>query len=1519
MLEKELEIKEEDIQVKGITLKEKLIQLRAKVLNNFTDPQLMLSAFKTESDTNKGYNGRQVLELFQNCDDENSPEVLIKIDKERNIFSISNIGTPFSEKGYNSLFYASLSSKVSGKFIGNKGLGFRSIINWANEINIYSNGICLKYANRYIEEAFRFLYPNERERLQLLKDRSLVESVIPLPLLSYPDITEVELNNGYTTTIEIHYKEGFYNDIVEQVKSITEETLLFLNTIKKVKFEGFENKQNIEITAKKNLPVPTNTVAPSSAITINNKTWNIVEETRQLADVYQNKQSTNKDFYQLKLAYQANLSDNVNKLYSYFLTEEPLEFPFLIHGTFELNQNRKRISNDKNENGVSKNDHILDRLSSLIVNTAIHFSKSNSKASWKPLLFLKHSRSNSALHSFFDALETKVLSNKLFPCVDNNYYKKNDIIYVSESFSTMIQTLYLERYFPNHLIPIGENSHIVSYEINNTVNNITSIVNTISKLELTVKDRALFIYEIVKAFPLIKFNFLIDDAGSVIKADEYIFTPKTKEKDLITPVNTNIQFLNKELYNHLSNFFGYDSTKSLGRSRFVMQKLNSNCNINEYEPNRLAAKIISETNQIIKQTVNSNSITAIKEMNRCLYQNFLQSEAVNFSADISVPTINKNGDIKVCKEVYLSAYYPSGKLTENIFENIYSQDDYIATPESLGINTSDNFDIEKFEEFLIWLQTNKYAKYTTHNLIASGLDDYVNYIKNYNKITTDYRAYQISYRTIVDFDNILNKLTIEKLLLWLSKDIDLENQLYDIEKDKTNVYRAREVKRQYYTTITNKPTFIKFKILSNPKFQFHNHLIEDKTEWLNDIKINYTHPVFINNNISKTRINTSLLLLNAKEDFNDLAIDHISNLFNKLNSFALDKDGKGSQDFYKKVYKHYKKNNFELTKPVKLFAKSNNKLGLYNQEEIYFSDNIKLPENLTDKYPILNYPSRSGGSAAIKLFKINDIKNLNSKLESFNKNDELTTEFNDFFKKLKPFILSFRLENLTTQKSKENDTSKLKNIVIELCNNIECSIEENRFKVDEYEYYYKGNNHYLIAINHTSLANVLSTPKFADVFAEIIGNSFDTSSEKDDFRYLIRNTENYNLHLIEQKFGLQILNEAKTLLGESNDKLNFWKNIYQIKNWNYNDLAKDNYSKALDFFGIESLPVINYADVNNKGNYNVIKDLFHKLRIDVVTYNKNAIEKIDLNTSNYFLLQQAIEKKSALIKTSLWKSLEKSSIENQSQYLTQVNLYEDKNEFITQYAESNRHNFDIDIEKLVGLYTESKYSNLQLFTKDNLYSIRDSNLKNFTSEEQLLIESDLSLKSLIFFESAIDSIKSNLAKQKGTPEEIVLLQETQVNSGENYLTLLDSNNLKTSINRSYKYKGSNSVYVPNISNEKKKKEKGNASEKIVLEYLIKNNFSGIDHTAKFNEGLHYDIRYTNQDGIVKYVEVKTFDNGSFHLSRSEYDFGEKHKENYEIWLVKNKTIIIPIYDFFTNPKYKTTVNEYLVHLEIVNN
>ena len=151
-----------------------------------------ISAYNREIETEKEYNGRQLLELLQNADDEKSDEVKIELDTEKQVLSIANRGeacTPFSFEGIRSLMISNLSSKTTKKFIGNKGLGFRSIINWSSKITINSNGLDITFSREIVEKVYMELFTAE-EHKRMVEERNLPDSVKPIPFLSIPHVTE---------------------------------------------------------------------------------------------------------------------------------------------------------------------------------------------------------------------------------------------------------------------------------------------------------------------------------------------------------------------------------------------------------------------------------------------------------------------------------------------------------------------------------------------------------------------------------------------------------------------------------------------------------------------------------------------------------------------------------------------------------------------------------------------------------------------------------------------------------------------------------------------------------------------------------------------------------------------------------------------------------------------------------------------------------------------------------------------------------------------------------------------------------------------------------------------------------------------------------------------------------------------------------------------------------------------------------------------------------------------------------
>src|SRR5690606_33927729 len=106
---------------------EKLID---KQLNTYKDHSRIISDYHAEKQIAESYNGRQLLELLQNADDAGTDEVLIDLNSEKGILRIANNGTPFDISGVQSLMLAYKSSKNKRHYIGNKGLGFRSVLNW---------------------------------------------------------------------------------------------------------------------------------------------------------------------------------------------------------------------------------------------------------------------------------------------------------------------------------------------------------------------------------------------------------------------------------------------------------------------------------------------------------------------------------------------------------------------------------------------------------------------------------------------------------------------------------------------------------------------------------------------------------------------------------------------------------------------------------------------------------------------------------------------------------------------------------------------------------------------------------------------------------------------------------------------------------------------------------------------------------------------------------------------------------------------------------------------------------------------------------------------------------------------------------------------------------------------------------------------------------------------------------------------------------------------------------------------
>ena len=403
--------------------------------NTYKDISRIKADFRTEKGTTKSYNGRQILEMLQNADDAKTDIVEIKLDRQNKRLSISNNGMPFTvEEGIASLMVASTSSKKK-EFIGNKGLGFRSILNWVSEVKIITKEEVVVFSEQIAKEEFEKLSKSSQEKLiEENKDR-LSENEVPFAILAIPRVYFNQESSNFQTTIELTYKKEEEVNIIEQLKFLAPEILLFLNHTNAISIIDSEN----ELT--KNISRTTNET--NTRIAINNITWNIENS----GEVFYKEVKDEKQYFSYKIAWQDNLGDVDSKLFTHFPTKEYTHLPFLIHATFDLDPSRNYL------NTSIENEDLLGIIAEALGGIAVNKIRKE-KSDWDAYQFLLPERisNDKQLAVFHNRIIELRNELEIYPCVDGTYCKLEDAIFYGNEFSDWVIRNNVQEHFSSFLM-----------------------------------------------------------------------------------------------------------------------------------------------------------------------------------------------------------------------------------------------------------------------------------------------------------------------------------------------------------------------------------------------------------------------------------------------------------------------------------------------------------------------------------------------------------------------------------------------------------------------------------------------------------------------------------------------------------------------------------------------------------------------------------------------------------------------------------------------------------------------------------------------------------------------------------------------------------------------------------------------------------------------------------------------------------------------------------------------------------
>lgn len=461
----------------------------------------------SELETKDSYRGREVLEMLQNAEDQGSKYVLISVNTEKKEILFVNGGIPFSKKGFDAILYAKTSPKIGNlSSIGNKGLGFRSILNWGDQVDIYSRHVHCSFSAEIALKKWDALKENFRKQNQIenlkeveenLRKQKLSGKVIsaPISIFAVPDYESYDslnfdclsdISNDFATVIKVRYKDSEEKSILQQIESsLTTETLLFLNNIKQiiVKINGEKRCVSVdsedslvkEISKDSGNKIPMRDFLEIKKIKTkdrnDSKEWLVVKETGVYAkesvemevykddDLYSNSVV---ESVQIEKKYQVGVAVNIsefnasktNPLFSYFATQVNTGLPCILHGTFFLSPDRKHLE-DNNEYNKWLQNRIGERLCSFAEYLASNQQKLGLDK-WLPydILCFKAAPSNS-LETLKNYLNANWSLTCVLPTLNDNYKKKEHVCWYSEEFANLIfnEKDYIESGFGNHLIP----------------------------------------------------------------------------------------------------------------------------------------------------------------------------------------------------------------------------------------------------------------------------------------------------------------------------------------------------------------------------------------------------------------------------------------------------------------------------------------------------------------------------------------------------------------------------------------------------------------------------------------------------------------------------------------------------------------------------------------------------------------------------------------------------------------------------------------------------------------------------------------------------------------------------------------------------------------------------------------------------------------------------------------------------------------------------------------------------------
>lgn len=1465
-----------------------------------------------------GYHGREILELLQNADDayqksiesgeKPSCDLEVYIEYKDNCLTVTNTGTAFDRDGIKAIVQGNNSPK-SGKYIGNKGTGFRSVLNWAESVEVISGPFSLRFSKEYANAIFEEIKDEPQIQKQLARRSNLY-----IPILAVPEFIETE-HFLDKTIIRIHLDSNKLNDdfsVSKQLDNIDLRILLFLPNISRIVIDAngekiiyqrivdektgyilLQKMVNAKVTVEEEFYLFKKTIPAA------------IEEDRVMKDI------------QLAVAVPLKIeSFEPSYLYSYFpLLNTRSPFNCVMHASYVLSDHRDTLNRGDENKRVIK-----EQLDFLIEIAEVYLSKKQHEIALSLLLPNEFDQNPDSCLSAFDVFDLqeyyfeRIKDIKILQTVNDEYISIQDNPWIieggfpkcfcGEPFSNLLTVFADERHeqFVEYLCDNYDIDTLLSEkELFEKINEITYSLNVSQQVEVFAwwnKNSSR------KSLP----KLLKTQEGDWIGYGVECYFLTGSFEDITIPSWVKVPALDMEYQKQLFEVAEKNSSIISARER-------------EGEKETHISRLISQKN--IYPTIKFNyrdRYSIIPTINASIED--VYERAVEFvkwlwdnngdtedwlpprETTFHFPCTREKG-VSNSELLFFGTEY-GNELSEKLFVKGYQP--FV----SYELFDVDKKDLDKFVEFI-----GKFGVKTYPSIRVQAVDPIDSYEdKLENEIlanayvgTSRWVTARCSLTTIQGLEEILSSLSTLDIIKWIQSDTALYanmGNLYDTQatikysgSSQRSWYYYNGKIRNYILEVFNETKWIEFPGWNEKysprqvlRFSRYNQKFATLLPIVDDVfLVNIANSM----NVDVEEVSAIFQLFDICNKVTDLSSNDFYGLLLNISELSLEKGA----PLYEIIYRIVEQPDFirryeDCDKKKQYQAKGKLLVEYHGTKQYIKATEAYLPSSKIlnkSNFPIVVKGSRTNNENFVRVFFCNQYKkDYRIIFDSIEKSDA-NNEFQKYFASFQKFAMAYSERNANIGKSKDITITLVKKI---------CVLEgEDTVEIkDEY---------------------ILLRDTQTNWYVTAFGENFDINSISaivENIYLNIANTPGFDVGKIGELFRTKDTSNREFLIRKEFGSLDVIDDSY------YQNEIKNNFVSVLQKLNVDiddSEIDIDFDHFSSTVNAEKIIKIFKRHGITIQMFKENGfLYTIDLKPYYSEKARELVVRERRVYKNAKY-----------NQAYLDPSLQSD---FIRTCYEFENFRIEFDsITDLINLCVEEIF--IARFGRWNdvvcELDAEDEYQKNYVKmNSDRLFEDEISnnesVRTMIYFEQS-DKFKAWLESQRKT--ENLEIEDDPYAKYRDVVPEEADITYTTPGERPSGSRGGDSrgVYTQSASDKRARERKiiGNKGELLIYNLLCER--YGEDHVYPRSEAFvelgilkagqaisgEYDISYLDGNGVEFFVEVKTGSSNSFSISEKELSFAMEFSNKYQLFVVYDLDKEIPQYEeipmeFWNNANFRRT-------------